>query len=517
MTDSPARIERWEIAKRAARGRGVVVAQAAAAAEAGAAMLEAGGSAADAAVATAFALAAVEPWNSGLGGIGFAVVAAPGAPAETLDFGPVAPARLDPAAFPLTGRPAAGDLFGWPEVEGDRNIHGALSVVVPSAIAGYGALHARFGRLPLKDVLAPAIALAREGLRADWFACLKIGAAASVLARYPESARIYLPGGLPPALPAYGAPSRLPLGRLADTLERLAGAGLADAARGDIAAAIAADIASAGGVLDAADLSRCAPAWRASPTVAFAGGTLAAAAGLTAAPTLFRALSLMDAALARPAPDAAFFAGMAAALRQAYAERLAGLGEAEGTCTSHLSVVDRDGLAVAMTTTLLSSFGSRMVLPRTGILMNNGVMWFDPRPGAANAIRPGGRPLTNMCPVVLRDGEAVRLVAGASGGRRILPAVLQMLCFAGRFGMGAEAAAAHPRLDVSGGEMVTADPRLPTEVLDVLRTAGPVDLQEHTVLPANYACPNLILRAGGGLFEGVADIRTPGATAVAVG
>lgn len=508
-------IERWDIAKRAARGRGVVVAQAAAAAEAGAAMLEAGGSAADAAVATAFALAAVEPWNSGLGGIGFAVVAAPGAPAETLDFGPVAPARLDPADFPLTGRPAAGDLFGWPEVEGDRNIHGALSVVVPSAIAGYGALHARFGRLPLKDVLAPALALARDGLRADWFACLKIGAAASVLARYRESARIYLPGGLPPALPSYGAPARLPLGRLAATLERLASAGLADAAKGDIAAAIAADVAAAGGVLDAADLARCAPAWRVSPTVGFAGGTLAAAAGLTATPTLFRALSLMDGALARPAPDAAFYTGLAAALRQAYAERLSGLGEAEGTCTSHLSAVDRDGMAVSLTTTLLSSFGSRMVLPGTGILMNNGVMWFDPRPGSANAIRPGGRPLTNMCPVVLRDGGSVRLVSGASGGRRILPAVLQVLCFAGRFGMSAEAAAAQPRVDVSGGEVVTADRRLPPEVLDSLRAAGPVDVQEHTVLPANYACPNLILRAAEGLFDGIADLRTPGATAVA--
>ncbi|MCS6933256.1 MAG: gamma-glutamyltransferase family protein, partial [Acetobacteraceae bacterium] len=486
-------------------------------AEAGAAMLEAGGSAADAAVAAAFALAAAEPWNSGLGGIGFAVVAPPGAPAETLDFGPVAPARLDPAAFPLTGRPAAGDLFGWPEVEGDRNIHGPLSVVVPSAIAGYGALHARFGRLPLADVLAPAIALARAGLRADWFACLKILSAAPVLARYAESARIYLPGGLPPALPAYGAPARLPLGRLADTLERLASAGLADAASGDIAAAIAADIAEAGGVLDAADLARCAPVWRASPAIGFAGGTLAAAAGLTAAPTLFRALSLMDGALARPAPDAAFFAGLAGALRQAYAERLAGLGEARGTCTSHLSVVDRDGMAIALTTTLLSSFGSRMVLPRTGILMNNGVMWFDPRPGAANAIRPGGRPLTNMCPVVLREGGAVRLVAGASGGRRILPAVLQVLCFAARFGMGAAEAAAHPRLDVSGGEAITADPRLPPEVLEALRALGPVELQEHTVLPANYACPNLILRAADGLFEGAADLKTPGATAVAAG
>jgi gamma-glutamyltranspeptidase/glutathione hydrolase len=92
-----------------------------------------------------------------------------------------------------------------------------------------------------------------------------------------------------------------------------------------------------------------------------------------------------------------------------------------------------------------------------------------------------------------------------------------MLCFAGRFGLGAEAAAAQPRVDVSGGEAVTADPRLPPEVLDALRAVGPVDVQEHTVLPANYACPNLILRAADGMFEGIADLRTPGATAVAAG
>src|SRR5215208_1495123 len=128
------RTQNWHLRKPAARGRaGMVVAQVGAAAEAGVAILDAGGSAADAAVATAFALAAVEPWNSGLGGIGFAQVMAPDGPAETFDFGPVAPGALEPGAFPLTGR-MKQDLFVWPEVEGDRNIHGPLSFVIPSAV-----------------------------------------------------------------------------------------------------------------------------------------------------------------------------------------------------------------------------------------------------------------------------------------------------------------------------------------------------------------------------------------------
>ncbi len=106
---------------------------------------------------------------------------------------------------------------------------------------------------------------------------------------------------------------------------------------------------------------------------------------------------------------------------------LEGLGAAQAakgpgeTCTTHLTVVDGQGTIVALTTTLLSSMGSRLVLPDNGVLMNNGMMWFDPRPGSANAIAPGARPLCNMCPVVVTpaDGGWPRHAAGASGGRRI--------------------------------------------------------------------------------------------------
>ena len=128
----------------------MVVSQSRDAALAGIAILDAGGNAVDAAVGTALALAAVEPWNSGLGGIGFAVVHRAGQhQAETVDFGPVAPAALQPDLFRLTGR-VKQDLFAWPEVEGDANIHGPLSFVVPSAVAGYAHMHGRFGVLPLR-------------------------------------------------------------------------------------------------------------------------------------------------------------------------------------------------------------------------------------------------------------------------------------------------------------------------------------------------------------------------------
>lgn len=517
----PHTTQHWQVTKPAARGRrGMVASQSRAAAEAGIAILEAGGNAADAAAGMAFALAAMEPWNSGLGGIGFALVAGPGMAAQTLDFGPVSPGRLDPAQFPMTGR-MKQDLFSWPEVEGDRNIHGPLSFVVPSSVAGYAALHEAHGKLPAADVLAPAIALAKRGLPQDWYTTLKVANAASTLRLYPESARIYLPNGLPPVAPYQGSPGFFRLGALAETLERLAQAGLRDFYEGEVAHSIAADVAEMGGVLSAEDLAGCRARFLPAVSVPWRGRTLHLSAGLTAAPTFRRVLALMeDADWSGAAPSTAWHLHFARAMQTAYAERLAGLGDAEpkgsDSCTTHLTVCDADGMMVAMTTTLLSSMGSRVVLPRSGVLMNNGVMWFDPRPGTPNAIGPGKRPLTNMSPVIGTDAAGVPAMAlGASGGRRILAAVFQMLALTAGFGMDPEAAAHHPRLDVSGPEGATADRRLPAATLDGLAAMGPLEVVEHAVLPVNFACPNLIAIGPDGLRTGVSDAMSPWSAALA--
>lgn len=521
FTPAPHVTQNWHLRKPAARGRGGMVAsQVKAAAEAGVAMLEAGGTAADAAVATAFALAALEPWNSGLGGIGFAQVMAPGMETgETFDFGPVAPARLDPAAFPLTGR-MKQDLFPWPEVEGDRNVHGPLSFVIPSAVAGYALLHEKHGRLPLKDVLAPAVALAKRGLPQDWYTTLKIAASAAVLRLYPESARIYLPNGLPPVAPYQGTPGFFTLGNLPATLERLQQAGLRDFYEGEIAAQIAQDVREMDGVLSAEDLRGCRARVLPAISVPWRGRRLMLANGLTAAPTLVRVLEGMaDAPYSGAEPSAEWYAQLARVMRAAYAERLSGLGEAEPraaeSCTTHLTACDKDGMMVAVTTTLLSSMGSRVVLPRSGVLMNNGVMWFDPQPGTPNAIAPGKRPLTNMCPVIAANDRGPEIAAGASGGRRIMASVFQMLSFVADFGMDPEAAAHYPRIDVSGPQGVTADRRLPEAVLAALATDAPVEVVEHGVMPLNFACPNLIRRDAEGGVTGISDVMSPWSAAVA--
>lgn len=507
--------ESWLISKPAARGRrGVVVAQARAGAEAGIAILEAGGNAIDAAVACAMALASQEPWNSGLGGYGgFAVVHRAGqARAEVVDFGPLSPRRLDPSRFRLTGR-ISPTGFRWPEVEGDANIHGPLAVAVPAAVAGCEAMHRAWGRLPIAEVMAPAIALARRGLRADWWACLKIAGAAADLRRYPESARLYLRDGLPPAPPADGEPGRLALGNLAATMERLARAGWRDFYDGEIAAAILRDQARVDGILCAEDLrataARIVPAmevpWR-------SGRVLKLAPGMTASGSLARVLATLRDAPHGARPDAAWYRLMARELRAAYAERLDGAGDG---CTTHLGVCDADGTMVSMTTTLMANMGSRLVLPETGLLMNNGIMLFDPRPGRPNSIGPGKRLLTNMLPLILRDGDRPVLAAGASGGRRIMAATFQLMTYVADFGMDPEEAAHHPRIDVSGPEGVSADPALGEAVLAALAADAPVAVLRRGIMPGNFASPNLVRVAPDGSRSAVADDLSPGSTALA--
>jgi gamma-glutamyltranspeptidase/glutathione hydrolase len=517
---SPHFTQNWLLTKPSVRGRrGIVVSQVGSAAEAGVAILDAGGNAIDAAVATALALATVEPWNSGLGGIGFALVHRAGQPAaEVVDFGPVAPRGLNPSAFKLTGR-MKQDLFAWPEVEGDANIHGPLSFAIPSSTAGYAHMHRMWGKLPLAEIIAPAIALAKRGLPQDWYTTLKIGSSAAVLRRYAESARIYLPDGLPPVAPYQGSPGFFRLGALADTLEHLGRAGLRDQYEGDIAAAIVADVKAMGGVLSADDLRSCTARIQPATQFPWRGKTLQLAGGLTAAPTMIRVLEQMASVRVDTKPDADWFVAFGRAMKQAYQERLDGLGDADPlaaeTCTTHITVCDAEGTMVAMTTTLLSSMGSRVVLPASGILMNNGVMWFDPRPDQPNSIAGGKRPLTNMSPIILRDGARPVLAAGASGGRRILASVTQLLAFLTDFGMTLDEAAHQPRIDVSDPAYLSADRRLPANILSALTADGPTDVVDHGVMPINFACPNGIVAETDEIRAGISDAASPWSAAVA--
>ena len=149
------------------------------------------------------------------------------------------------------------------------------------------------------------------------------------------------------------------------------------------------------------------------------------------------------------------------------------------------------------------------------MLLNNGVMWFDPRPNQPNSMAPGKRPLCNMCPSIVREGARPWIAAGASGGRRILAAVVQMLAFVADFAMDPQAAAHHPRIDVSGPDEITAERRLAPDILAALGKEGPLEIVEHGVLPVNFACPNLIESRADGARIGISDAMSPWSAALA--
>ena len=518
MTTVTEKPERWVVRKPAVTSRGGVVAtQHQVASEVGARVLAADGNAVDAAIATSLALATVEPWMSGLGGGGYMLVR-PASEDRTwaISFGMVAPGALEPADYPLTGEQGA-DMFGWPAVLEDRNMRGPLAVAVPGQVAGLGLAHERFGSQAWADLVAPACALAERGMEVDWHATIAIAASAPELAKDAGSAATYLADGFPLATPWTGDAPYIRLGRLAETLRRLGEAGPQDFYTGEIARSISADMAALGGRLSAADLAGYEVQIEEVAPVPYRDARVWAAPGLTAGPTLLDVLSRLATSLdPGEAPDGEAYAAYAEALQAAYAARLRGMGAGNdadrASCTSHLGVADGDGTVVTLTQTLLSPFGAKVMLPGTGILLNNGIMWFDPRPGRPNSIAPRKRPLSNMCPTVVELADGRRVGLGASGGRRILPSVAQLLSFLADFGMSPEDAAHCPRINVDGPDLVEADAGLPAETQAILGDRFALGVRPHGVHPSSYACPNAVVwDPESGSATGVAHVMSPNA------
>jgi gamma-glutamyltranspeptidase/glutathione hydrolase len=489
---------------------GIVAAQSSRAAAVGAEVLAEGGDCVDAVIATTFALGVLEPWMSGPGGGGAMVLyRAREDRYEVIDYGMRAPLSLNPADYPLTGG-AASDIFPWPRVKDDRNLHGPSSIAVPGVVAGMEEAHRRHAKLPWKDLLAPSVKLAGEGLLVDWWTTLMISSAAADLRRYPASAAAYLQDGLPPN-PQWGIKSevRMPQDRLKATMAQLASAGPRDFYEGDLAKTLAADIQAAGGALSIEDLKPFRAHLREPLAIPYRGGKVFATPELTAGPTLARTLRLLQENLkpVRGGPDAAAYVAYASALQAAYRERLKDMGDEDGrrslgaealapACTTHFSAVDRDGNMAAVTQTLLSTFGSKFVSGQTGITMNNGIMWFDPTPGTPNSIAPGKRCLTNYTPVLAQANDGRRAAIGASGGRRILPAVSQLLSFVMDYGMDLDAAIHQPRIDASEGAVVIGDVRLPQAAHEALGSRFDYENARIQILPMKFACPSIVLRDG---------------------
>ncbi|TGN68333.1 gamma-glutamyltransferase [Paracoccus liaowanqingii] len=508
---------------------GVVSTQHRRASEIGTEVLRAGGNACDAAVAVSFVLGVLEPWMSGPFGGGAMMVAPADAPVEALYYGMRAPKFLDPADYPLAAEGRASDLFPWAAVEGDRNVTGPLAIAVPGTAAGIGALHDRHGTMPWAELLLPAVQLAREGMLIDWYAALMIASHARSLSQDPDAAAMFLQDGTWPRVAGWTALSdmRVNMDRMGDTLAHLSTAGWNDFYRGDLARTLVSDLQAKGNRIVLEDLESYRAEWQTPLAIAHNGGTFHVTPHLTAGPTLADMLAHLG--IIRPVapkgpPGAADYVAWAESLRFAYSKRLSSAGDppvAEAghdapnapACTTHFAVVDGKGNMVSMTQTLLSGFGSSVVSQSTGLLMNNGIMWFDPEPGRPNSIGPGKRCLMNICPAVV-DKDGQRMALGASGGRKILSAVAQVALMMADHDLTPDEAIHTPRIDVSGGPTLQADAILPTDVLQALGADFDTIAVPRSFFPLSFACPVAVARKGG-INSGICEITMPWAEAVA--
>lgn len=495
---------------------GLVSAQNRHAAEAGAAVLRRGGNAVDAAITTALTLSVVEPWLSGVGGGGF-LIRADGASGEidTLDFGMRSAAGLDPADYPLAPG-AEGNWFQWPAVEGDRNISGYGSICVPGAIAGFAAALERYGTISFAEAVQPAIEHARRGLEIDWFAALCIGLESAALARDAVSAATLLDNGTAPWAGGLQGKRYKPMPRKAEMLERLAAAGPRDFYEGETARRITADLEAGGSPIRASDLATYQAAWRAPLKGRYRDFDVAVMPGLSAGPTWLAAAQRLEGGpLGTTTTEAEAALLYARAIRDAYAERLTTMGHAAGTsCTSHVSVVDRSGTMVALTNTLLSRFGALVMLPSVQLLMNNGMMWFDPRPGNPNSIAAGVQPLANMCPLILSRGGKPCLAIGAAGGRTIFPTVLQMVSGMVDFGLTLEEVFHRPRIDAST-PVIRIGARAEADTAATVGREFPIEIVEDALYPVHFSIPSAVHREGDQGFVGMAHPTHPWAATVA--
>ena len=546
--------------------RGLVVAEHPIGAEVGAGVLARGGNAIDAAVATAFAMTVVEPFMSTIGGAGTMLVHL-ATEDETLavDFNAAAPSAAHESMYRVIGG-VSGALFPWPNVEREANVVGPRSVAVPGSVAGLCLALERFGTMELTDALAPAIRIARKGFVHDWYQALSTARFIEELAAFPESARVYLRNGRaiyrPPSLEP-GDHATYP--DLARSLELIARDGADAFYRGPIAQAIDDHMRATGGLITRSDLAAYEARVEAVLWGRYRGIDLAWSGGATGGATALEILNILEhfpsaavrgdtveslhvraQAVARAFRDRLTLLGdpsqvkvpwerlaskehaadIAAEIRRSKRPAVAdrgrggrasrikarhGAGRRRDDCTTHIGVVDRHRNMVSLTHTAVSLFGSRMVVPGTGILLNNGMLWFDPEPGKPNSVGSRKRVLCNMTPVLgFRDGRP-HLTLGAPGGRRIVSAIPQVLSTLIDRRCPLQAAVEAPRLHAEGGE-VLIDQRVGDKTVAGLRRRGhDVVAKEETFATLQFAKPVGIRVTAQGLEAGLDHLRAAAA------
>lgn len=433
----------WRGWERALMTRGAVACGNPDAAQAGVDIMEAGGNAIDAAIACAFAMGVVEPLDSGLGAGGFITLhhAASGT-TTCLDFMGTAPvaARYELyQAIDPTGDYAI-------KVKGRANEHGHRSVAVPGAAAGLCAALERFGALPRRDVLAPAIRLASEGFTVAPKAALRMARTAGLLDATAECRRVLKKrdGSL------YVAGDRMAMPDYGRSLAAVSEHGPAAFYTGALAAGIAADMAAHDGFLTATDLAGYRVVERAPATGEYRGRRIASMSPPSSGGLVAAGLAALE---RQGVPDSV--AGRAEALARAmlamFETRRTGLGDpaflrpaAESLETTSLCAMDAAGNAACITYS--NNNHSGVVVPGTGILLNNQMRLFHAWGGSPNSVEPGKRPASSMMPTLLFDGSRAAMAIGASGSTRIVTALLQIIFHHLGRGLPLEQAVREPRL-----------------------------------------------------------------------
>ena len=528
----------------------MVVAQEQRATQVGVDVLARGGNAVDAAVAVGFALAVTHPQAGNLGGGGFMVIRlADPARSVTIDYRESAPLATTQEVF----------LDQNGNYDPHRSRDSGLAVGVPGTVAGLALALEKYGsgRFGLADVIAPALALAREGVVVTRELASSLQRASPRLRRWSSSAKIFLRSDGTPLTEG----ERLVQPDLAATLATIARDGPRAFYEGAIAAHIVAAVRAAGGLMSERDLQEYQAVERAPLTGSYRGYQLISmpppsSGGLNLiemlnvlegyplgdlVPHSAPALHLMIEAMKRAYADRAAFLGdpdhvsvpVERLLSKAYAAQLRTgidpahatparlLGPAlpvEGQNTTHFSVVDRFGNAVANTYTLNFQYGLGLVAEESGVLLNNELDDFAAKPGApnafglvggaANAPGPGKRPLSSMTPtIVVRDNRPF-LVTGSPGGSTIITTVLQVIVDVIDFHENIAEAVGAPRVhDQWLPDQVFVEQALPDATVSGLEALG-----HHLVVRPAWGSANSILAGADGL-EGAADPRSPGAAA----
>lgn len=555
----------WSISRReAVTENGMVAAKHPLATEAGLRVLQEGGNAVDAAITTALAMGVLEPYMNGIGGGGFMLYhhAARGEN-HFLDYFMPAPAAATPDMYEIE-EVGATDTLGFRGIKDDANLIGHRSVGVPGMIAGAAAALARFGTISLARALEPAIGLAEEGFPVSWHNMLQTGRSMALIDRFPATRAIFLKEGKY----LYSAdnaadPDRLIQRDLAATLRRIAEEGPDAFYRGSIGQAVVDELHAHGNPIQMSDLHGYTADFIAPRTVAYRDGYELVYGANTGGGTVAEAFNILEGfdftGLAADSADALHL--FIEAARIAYADRwhyladerfvevpwptlesktyaavrrdgidparaaaavapgdlgafAPGRAEGDGGCTTHLSVVDRDHNMVSITQTINMVWGSAVVAPGTGILLNDTMVLFDPLPGRANSIAGGKRALSSMTPMlVLKEGKPF-MTLGAPGGRLIIGTVMKAIHNVIDLGMGIQEACSRLLVDASAAAVLT-DAALDGAVLDDLRGRGhTLNVRPKSFMPRIFASPTgILVHPETGNLHGGADPYHPGVAA----